>query len=96
MGAAGAPALCKTSVSSQNKGLSGGRFDNNYDLEECALVEVIQIIAIGSRLQLPPPRLANLARLQKPFAHSVASSSPFPTSIASRSALFVDRKHFPK
>lgn len=50
----GALVLRKMYVSLQNKGLSCGVFDNNYDLEECALVEVVQIIDISYRLQLTP------------------------------------------
>lgn len=95
--------LHKMCVSLQNKGLSCGIFGDNYDLEKCALEEVVQIFDIIYRLWLTSaahPR-AELAA-SKPFcfqiaSHTIFSSSPtFPTWISLLFVLFVDGKYFPK
>lgn len=93
----GALVLRKTYVSLQNKGLSCGIFDNNYDLVECALVEVVQITDASYRLRSTPlqrlfPGLRSLpARLfasKKPLARC---SLPFHLAYLHGFALWVVR-----
>lgn len=74
----------------QNKGLSCGIYDNNYDLEECALTQV-QIIDISYRLRLTPPRQVFLGPSSQTFSVNqtlrTARRLPFPVSYLDRFAL---------